>query len=123
MYKIRNKVYADAGRILIGNRKRGYVFEGDLQDFKEENISMRDMHIEGDFVVYSKGKCRELYSPYTTYEEYKTRFVRKIYSNDDQIAIMLNRGRSEQDNMAFEKMQEWRDWAGSLAKKIITLRN
>ena len=49
-------------------------------------------------------------------------FNKKIYSNDDQIAIMLNRGRSEQDNMAFEKMQEWRDWAGSLAKKIITLR-
>lgn len=123
MYKISNKVYADAGRILIGDRKIGYIFEGELEDFKEESICTKDMHIEGNFVVYFNGKCRELYSPYATYEEYKARLIKKIYSYDDQIAIMLNNGRSEQDNMAFEKMQEWRDWAGALSKKILELRS
>lgn len=122
MYKVRNKVYADAGSILVGTNKRGYVFLGELSEFSEEAISLDDMKIEGNFLVYSKGRIRELYNPNLTYEQLKSKYVKVLFSNDDQLAIMLNRGRTEDDDLLFEKMQEWRDWCGTKAKKVISLK-
>ena len=116
------EVTADAGKILIGQSKIGYVFQGELSEFSEEDIIIDDMRIEGKFLIYSNGRIRELYDPSAPYEELKAKYVKRHYSNDDQIAIMLNHGRSEDDNMAFNKMQEWREWSGTLAKKVLTMK-
>ena len=123
MYKIRNNVYADAGYILIGNNKKGYVFKGELEEFTEQPITIDDMKVEGDFLIYSNGSILEINYPNLTYEEQKARIVKRLFSNDDQIAIILNKGCSEQDDLVFDKMQEYRDWAGTLAKKIVSLNN
>lgn len=123
MYKVRNKVYAEAGSLLIGKNKRGYVFIGEVSDFSEEAIRIDDMRVEGNFLVYSNGRIRELYNPKMTYEQLKAKYVKRLFSNDDQIAIMLNKERSAEDAELFDKMQEWRDWCGVLAKKVISLAN
>ena len=44
--------------------------------------------------------------------------IKKQYSNDDQIAIMLNAQLSEEDKMYYDKMQEWRKFSGHIAKLI-----
>ena len=121
MYKVRDKVYADAGSILVGKNKRGYIFSGELKEFSEEALSLDDMKVEGKFLVYSKGRIRELYHPDMTYEQLKAKYVKRLFSNDDQIAIMLNKNRSAEDAELFKKMQEWRDWCGILAKKVLTI--
>lgn len=121
MYKVRNKVYAEAGSLLIGKNKRGYVFIGEVSDFSEEAIRIDDMRVEGNFLVYSNGRIRELYNPKMTYEQLKAKYVKRLFSNDDQIAIMLNKERSAEDAELFDKMQEWRDWCGVLAKKVVNL--
>lgn len=123
MYKIRNKVYPEAGYILVGDNKKGYVFQGEMEEFTEQPITIDDMKVEGKFLLYSNGLILERNYPHLTYEEQKARIVKRLFSNDDQIAIMLNKGRSEQDDLVFEKMQEYRNWAGTLAKKIIALNN
>ena len=123
MYKIRNKVYPEAGYILVGESRRGYVFQGEIEEFTEQPITIDDMKVEGNFLLYSNGLILERNYPNLTYEEHKARIIKRLFSNDDQIAIMLNNGRSEEDDLAFEKMQEYRDWAGILAKKIVTLNN
>ena len=122
MYKVRNKVYADAGNLLIGANKRGYVFLGELSEFSEKAIRLDDMRIEGQFLVYSDGLIRESYNPNQTYEQLKAKYVKRLFSNDDQIAIMLNKDRSAEDAELFEKMQEYRDWCGVLAKKVINMQ-
>lgn len=122
MYKVRDKVYADAGCILIGKNKIGYSFLGEFKEFAEEKITIDDMRIEGDFLVYSKGRIIELYDSNATYEQLKAKYVKYLFDNDAQIAIMLNIGKSEADAELFEKMQEWREWAGTLAKKVISLK-
>ena len=122
MYKVRNKVYADAGNLLIGANKRGYVFLGELSEFSEKAIRLDDMRIEGQFLVYSDGLIRESYNPNQTYEQLKAKYVKRLFSNDDQIAIMLNKDRSAEDAELFEKMQEYRDWCGVLAKKVISMQ-
>ena len=123
MYKIKNKVYAEAGCILSGGSSIGYVFQGEFEEFTEQPITIDDMKVEGNFLLYSNGLILERNYPNLTYEEQKARIVKRLFSNDDQIAIMLNKGRSEQDDLVFEKMQEYRDWAGTLAKKIVSLND
>ena len=122
MYKVRNKVYAEAGSLLIGKNKRGYVFIGEVSDFSEEAIRIDDMKVEGNFLIYSNGKIREIYNPNQTFEQLKAKYVKRLFSNDDQIAIMLNKDRSAEDAELFEKMQEYRDWCGVLAKKVISMQ-
>ena len=122
MYKIRNKVYADAGSILIGKNKRGYSFLGEVSDFSEKAIRLDDMKVDGQFLVYSDGLIRELYDPSATYEQLKAKYVKRLFSNDDQIAIMLNKDKSAADAELYEKMQEWREWCGMLAKKVASLK-
>lgn len=122
MYKVRDKVYADAGKILIGKNKIGYIFKGELSDFTEEEVIISDMKLDGNFLIYSNGMVVEMYDKKATYEALKAKYVKRLFSNDDQIAIMLNHGRSEDDDMLFEKMQEWREWCGVLAKKVMTIK-
>lgn len=122
MYKVRDKVYADAGKILIGKNKIGYIFKGEILDFTEEDIIISDMKVDGKFLVYSNGMVVEMYDKKATYESLKAKYVKRLFSNDDQIAIMLNHGRSEDDDMLFDKMQEWREWCGVLAKKVMTIK-
>lgn len=123
MYKIRDTVYADAGNLLIGKNKRGYRFLGELNEFSEEPIFIDDMKIEGDFLIYSNGRIRELYTPGMTYEQLKAKYIKRLFSNDDQIAIMLNKDRSEEDAKIYNKMQDWRNWCGTLVKKILTINS
>jgi hypothetical protein len=122
MYKVRNKVYAEAGSILIGKNKIGYSFLGEVSDFSEKAIRLDDMKVDGQFLVYSDGLIRELYDPNATYEQLKAKYVKRLFSNDDQIAIMLNKDKSAADAELFDKMQEWRDWCGVLAKKVASLK-
>ena len=123
MYKVRNKVYAEAGSILIGKNKRGYSFLGEVSDFSEKAIRLDDMKVDGQFLVYSDGIIRELYDPNATYEQLKAKYVKRLFSNDDQIAIILNKDKSAADAELFDKMQEWRDWCGVLAKKVFNMKN
>ncbi len=112
MYQIRNKVYSEAGYILIGKNRKGYEFEGKPSDFTEEKLSLDDMKIQGEYVTYS-GIMQHVGTDYD-YGRLKGDMVKRRYSNDDQIAIMLNG-----DEEAMGRMQAWRDWSSQVAKKIV----
>jgi hypothetical protein len=85
-------------------------------------ITIDDMHIEGKYLVYNNELLVERYDSNLTYEQLKAKIVKRIFSNDDQIAIMLNKDDSENDLMIYNKMQEYRGWASVLAKKILSLK-
>lgn len=114
MYQIRNKVYSEAGYILIGKNKKGYQFEGKPSDFTEEKINLDDMVIRGEYVEYSG--ILQYIGDNPDYGKLKRDMVKRRYSNDDQIAVMLN-----EDADAMQKMQEWRDWSSQVATKIMEL--
>jgi hypothetical protein len=120
MYKVRDKVYADAGCILIGKNALGYILTGETKDFIEERVTIDDMRIDNGFLCYSNGLIREMHYPTYTYEQMKSRIIKRQFSNDDQIAIILNKDSGEEaDLIAYNKMQEWREWASVVAKKIL----
>ena len=121
MYKVKNKVYADAGKLLVGSNKIGYVFYGEPEEFYEESIRIDDMHISGVFLVYSNNKISEFYKPNLSYEELRSSYIKRQFSEDDQLIIILNKDNSEDDMNLYNKLREWREWCEVLAKKVSTM--
>ena len=119
MFTINNTIYADAGNILIGDNKVGYQFIGKESEFKEQKIKYDDINIKGSFIKYDNDRLLELIPRQPSYGYFKSCIIKKRYSNDDQIAILLNKDSSEEDLLKYNKMQEWRDWAGILAKAFM----
>jgi hypothetical protein len=58
-----------------------------------------------------------------SYADAKKFVISKLYSNDDQIAIILNKDDSDEDGLVYQKMQEWREWASIVAHKIMNCIN
>lgn len=123
MFTINNTIYADAGNILIGDNKVGYQFIGKESEFKEQKIKYDDINIKGSFIKYDNGRLLEFIPGQPNYGYFKSCIIKKRYSNDDQIAILLNKDSSEEDLLKYNKMQEWRDWAGILAKAFMNKIN
>lgn len=120
MYQIKNKIYADAGHILKYKNRTAYSFKDiDVNDIVETKINLDNMIRSGKFIIYSDN-LKE-YISCTEYTDWKTKIIKKQFSNDDQIAIILNKDDSDEDLMLFNKMQEWREWSSTVAKKIISI--
>ena len=118
MYIIKDVLYADAGKYLkCGNR---IAFQMKASENVEElELNLDDIVIVNNYAYYNKGLFAQEVNKHWTYGDYKSRIIKKKYSNDDQIAIMLNKDNSPEDYQYYEKMQEWRNFAGLLANKII----
>lgn len=122
MYKIGNKTYADAGHYLKRGSSVGYAFADNGEEVKEVKVRLDDMRVSGSIIIWSEGYLAQMIIPKAEYGDYKKAFVQKKYSNDDQIAIMLNNDSGNEDDVtAYRKMQEWREWASVVAHKIMDI--
>ena len=122
MYTVKNKIYADAGYILKYKNKVAFSFKDvDIKDVLETKINLENLQKIGNFVIYPDGY--KDYISCTEFGDWKAKWVNKQFTNNDQIAIILNKDESEEDLLLFNKMQEWRDWASIVAKKILLVIN
>ena len=114
-----NMIYSEAGYILKCDNKKAFQLPYDAsKEYIEIPIDITNTKIESgminmDGVVF---RNNEKYD----YGQWKANIIKKRYSNDDQIAIMLNRG-DEESNMIYNKMMQWREYASILAKKFVEL--
>ena len=122
MFQSKNIIYADPGKYLIGNHRVGYQFPGELSEFEERDVDMKIIR-KGDRYIYINGLFGVRKAKNTSYGDLKAMLIKIRYSNDDQIAIIINRDDSEEDNLKFQQMQEWRIWCAKLAKEIIKVIN
>ena len=128
MYTEKGTAYSDAGKLLKvehnGTLTFAYQSPVSLEvKITEMDITLDDMKINNNFIIYSNGNVVQLAHPERNYAEWKAAIIKWRYSNDDQIAIILNRDDSEGDRLKYDRMQAWRDWAATLAKKIVSLKN
>ena len=122
MYKIGNWTFADAGYYLKRGSSIAYFFENSDEEVQEIEATVNDMHKVGSIILWSKDKLAQRVFKNGAYADYKKAIIQKKYSNDDQIAIMLNKDSGEEiDLLAYQKMQEWRDWASLVARKILEI--
>ena len=96
VYKLENKLWGKAAR--LATYKGHTLTEEDFEEVDESNLECID-NVWYDFRNMS-------------YAAIKTLIIKLHYSNDDQIAIMLN---DDEDKM--RDMQEWREFASLTAKK------
>ena len=123
MFKIKNKVYSDAGKYILCNNAIGYEFPAEEEkNCVEFNVDLSDLKKRFSS-IYSCTDNKISFCLYDddNYDSIKSRLIKLRYSNDDQIALILNKGKSDEDLEYFNKMQEWRTWAGDVAKKLMTL--
>lgn len=116
------KIFADAGHYLQHKTHPVYALsvKGSADDYVERELnSPLDIEISGRVVYYQNRKLA-LIPDRMDYASIKTRIVKSLYSNDDQLAIILNRDNSDDDAMLYDKMQEWREWASQTAQLILT---
>lgn len=121
MYVNKDNIYAEAGRILINDKKIGFFFSNSSEDFTERALDTDSIVLENGILKFDVF-CWDISSLHS-YDALKKYFIGKRYSNDDQIAIILNKDDSEEDRVAYEKMQDWRSWASFMAKKIMDIIN
>lgn len=122
MYKIGNYNFADAGYYLKRGGSIAYFFEDNGEETQEIEATIDDMHKVGSIVLWSEDMLAQRIFKNGAYADYKKAIIQKKYSNDDQIAIMLNKDSGEEvDLLAYDKMQEWREWASIVAKKIMEI--
>lgn len=122
MYKIGNYNFADAGYYLKRGSSIAYFFEDIGEEIQEIEATVDDMHKVGSIILWSEDKLAQRVVKNGTYGDYKKAIIQKKYSNDDQIAIMLNKDSGEEADLeAYAKMQEWREWASLAAKKIMSI--
>lgn len=122
MYKKGNVVYADAYKYLVHKSKGiiAFALSGDESEFEEKEFPMPIKIIDEGNGLYSIQDVPKVkfYFSKNDYATVKTEMIKKRYSNDDQIAIMLNAQLSDEDKMYYNKMQEWREFSGYIAKSI-----
>lgn len=95
LYKLENKLWGKASRLAI--YKGHTLTEEDFEEVDESNLECID-NTWYDFRNMS-------------YAAIKTFIIKLHYSNDDQIAIMLNNNEEK-----MREMQEWREFASRVAK-------
>lgn len=119
MFIQKNKVYAESGSVLRNKQTGEVCFQGSgvLEDYEEIVINLSDIEIHGCICLISNGLIAHWIGS-KDFEDLKSEWVKKRYSYDDQIAIMLNRSESESDLLYFNKMQEWRIFASNIARAI-----
>lgn len=133
MFIDRNITYSDAGSILVV-KKSGKVMqvgysctipENDDVKITEEIINLNKIDALPSKILqyWSNGGIPiiQLNYPERTYAEWKSAIIKWRYSNDDQIAILLNKDDSSEDTERFNRMQQWREWAAKLAKIIMDI--
>lgn len=120
MFVHNDSIYADAGKILISKDVIGYRLSVNTENVEERDIDLSSLHLRGRLI---EGDIRILNHPTFTFDQWKTHIVKWRYSNDDQIAIMLNKDRSDEDLVYYNKMQEWREWASALAHALVDINN
>lgn len=117
MYIKGDTIYADVYKYLKHKTRRiiALQIKGNQEDWDE--LEMTDpikIESDGRMIKWENGLLACI--PETmTYEGIKTKIIKSRYSNDDQIAIMLNKDKSDNDMLDYQRMQDWRDFAQRIA--------
>lgn len=117
-------MYADAYKYLK-HKERNMIalrVEGNPDDYEEVSMDTPvEVEVNGNMISWNKGMFMKNI-PDLSYEGVKGAIVRSRYSYDDQIAVMLNKDSEEQEDIRYyQKMQEWREFAGEIAKAVVAL--
>ena len=120
MFTKGNIIYADAFKYLK-HKERNIIalsIQGSADAYEEVSMNESlDVIVSANMVFWNNRMFANRPSELTK-ESVKTSIIKSRYSNDDQLAIMLNKDNDKTAAMYFQKMQEWREFASFIARSI-----
>ena len=93
----------------------GFAVPGKAEDFEEANVDMSTLTVDSDTVTLN-GTLKIGISGWN-HKAIKLKIIASRYSNDDQIAIMLNG-----DEVAMQRMQKWREFADEVSEIAVRVK-
>lgn len=124
MFTKGNIIYSDAFKYLKYKNKpivclKASLDNGDTEDdFIEVDMSdPLDVSVSDGTIFFQK-KLFLIKPKDLSYGTVKTAIIKMRYSDDDQMALILNREKSEEGAKLYDKMQEWRDFAADIARNV-----
>lgn len=123
MFTKDNCIYADAFYYLQHRSKPVVGLCFNLSAFSADQFDELpmdrpiDVKVVGNRIFW-QNSLMMLAPPSLSYSAVKTAAVKLRYSNDDQMAIVLNRDKSPEKEADYTRMQLWRDFAAELAKAV-----
>ena len=120
MFTKGNKIYADTYKYLRHKTKAaiGLTMVGNEDDFEEVDMTLPvSLSVKGNMVTWENGKLA-FFAKEKKYAAIKEQLVKSRYTNDEQIAIMLNKDASEDGQLYYQRMQDWRSFSEELAKLV-----
>lgn len=105
MYTDKNITYADPGKCLKYQNQVSFQFPAN-DGIEEFVLTFDDIKIKNNIAFYNQEMCAQQVYPNYTYGDYKRDIIKKRYSNDDQIAIILNKDGSDEDLLRYNRMME-----------------
>jgi hypothetical protein len=114
MYKDKGLVYADAFRYLHYKKGNivGFAIPGNIEDFEEKVVTLSDLNVKNNMILFNRDLLGVIPEK-LTHSEIKKKIIKSRYTNDDQIAVMLNNNSEE-----YTRMQKWREFATAVADKF-----
>lgn len=110
MKRYGDKVIAEVGNVLHNGKSHAFAFK------YNENIEYTEEVIGDDVKEIGSGYLIKGVMHLSKKDATKKYLVSRLWTNDDQIAIILNKDRSEEDAAMFEFMQSWRKWFSKFLK-------
>ena len=111
-----NKIIPDAGKIFKLANRISFTLPYDTVGYEILDINLDNVSLDSEY-AYIDNKFAVKIEDKTPL---KGRLINKVFSNDDELAILLNyqASKTAQNREKLELLQSWRDWFGNLAKII-----
>lgn len=107
-------IIADAGRMFKYSNTISFKLPEDVESYDLLLIDTDNIQIKSNYAFIDNKFAVEIGEPL------KGKLINKIFSNDDELAIMLNyqNSKTTENKEKLNCLQSWRNWFGELAKKI-----
>lgn len=111
-----NNIIPEAGKILKLANRISFTLPSDAVGYEILDINLDNVSLDSEY-AYVDNKFAVKVEDKTPL---KGRLINKVYSNDDELAILLNyqASKTAQNKAKLELLQSWRDWFGNLAEII-----
>lgn len=105
MYTDKNIIYAEPGKYLKYKNQIAFQFpaKGGVVEY---TLNIDDLYIKNNMAYYNNGLFAQKINNGWKYADYKREIIKKRYSNDDQIAIILNKDDSREDLERYTRMMK-----------------
>ncbi len=111
-----NKIIPEAGKIFKLANRISFTLPSDTVGYEILDINIDNVSLDSEY-AYCDNKFAVKIEDKTPL---KGRLINKVFSNDDELAILLNyqASKTAQNREKLELLQSWRDWFGNLAEII-----